>query len=215
MHYESAVSYQDLLEFQHNSKEVANNLWVSELPSQFESIGYELDGSTLVVKYEQNEDERIAYGDHAYSLNIVPQIIALACAAHKRSFVRLGRSRHTIHVTVNKPDGEFFAVVTGAKTIKHQSRGLIFAKEHDFYMALEDRLVAQLYVDRMGLALGNIIPAAYLVRFEYKGVFHYFPASLVFTDKTIRDSYLTPEQQEFDWDDKRKTIEDFVEEWTK
>lgn len=215
MHYEAAVSYQDLLEFQHNSKEVAANLWVSELPTHRESIGYELDGSTLVVKYEQTEDERISYGDHGYSLNAVPQIIALACAAHKRSYVRLGLSRHTIHVTVNKPDGEFFALQVGSKVIKHQSRGLIFVKEHDFYMALTDNLVAQLYVDRMGLALGNIIPAGYLVRFEHKGTFHYFPASLVFTDKSVRDSYLTKEQQEFDWDDKRKTIEDFVEEWTK
>ena len=214
MHYESAVSYQDLIEFQHNSKEVAENLWVSEIPSHFESIGYELQGSTLVVKYEQTEDERISYGDHAYSGKVITQIIALACAAHKRSFVRLGRSRHTIHVTVNRPDGEFFAVAVSGKTIKHQSRGLIFVKAHDFYMALADQLVAQLYVDRMGLALGNIIPASYLVRFEQQGTFHYFPASLVFTDKAVRDSYLTEEQQEYDWDDKRKTIEDFVEEWT-
>lgn len=217
MHYEAVVSYQDLIEFQYNSKEVAENLWVSELPTYHESIGYELRGSILVVKYEQNEDERISYGDTSYTLAIVPQVIALACALHKRTYVQLGITRHTIHVAVNHPEGAYIAQshLAGGRVFKHQAKGLIFNKEKDFYMALEDRLVAQLYVDRMGLSIGNLIPAAYLVRFEDNGKFHYFPASLVFTDPIIRESYLSIVEKDFDWDGKRKEIEDFVEEWTK
>lgn len=218
MHYEAAVTSQDLMEFTYNSKEVATNLWVSELPTYHESVGYELHGSVLIVKYEQNEDGRIIYGSGtSYSLQAVPPVIALACAMHKRRFIQMGTSRHTIHVAVNHPNGEYIARVdiAGGSMIKHASKGMIFVKDKDFYMALEDRLVAQLYVDRMGLSIGNLIPSAYLVRFENNGKFHYFPASHVFTDKVIRDSYLSDVEKEFDWDLKRKTIEHFVEEWTK
>lgn len=218
MHYEAAVTSQDLLEFTYNSKEVSENLWVSQLPTYHESIGYELRGSILVVKYEQTEDERISYGSNmSYSLTAVPPVIALACAMHKRRYVQLGTSRHTIHVAVNHPNGEYIAKKEGVgqTIIKHQTKGLIFVKDKDFYMALEDRLVAQLYVNLIGMSIGNLIPVAYLVRFEHFGKFKYFPASLVFTDQVIRDSYLTPEEQAFGWDLKREEIEHFVEEWTK
>jgi hypothetical protein len=218
MHYEAAVSAQDLLEFTYNSKEVAENLWVSELPTHQESIGYELKGSIVVVKYEQTEDERIQYNDQlSYSFQVVPQTIALACAMHKRRFIQLGTSRHTIHVAVNYPNGEYIANAErpGGQIIKHQVKGLIFVKDKDFYMALEDSMVAQLYVDRMGLSIGNLIPDKYLIRFDYNGWFCYFPAALAFTDPTLRDSYLSPVEKEFDWDLKRETIEHFVEEWTK
>jgi hypothetical protein len=218
MHYEAAVTSQDLLELTYNSKEVSENLWVSELPTYHESIGYELRGSILVVKYEQTEDERIAYNSNmSYSLQAVPPVIALACAMHKRRFVQLGTSRHTIHVAVNHPEGAYIAKKdhVGQTVIKHASKGLIFVKNQDFYEALEDRLVAQLYVDRMGLSIGNLIPNAYLVRFELNGKFLYFPASHAFTEKAIRDSYLTREEQDLEWDLKRNEIEHFVEEWTK
>lgn len=218
MHYEAAVTSQDLLEFTYNSKEVSENLWVSELPTYHESIGYELRGSILVVKYEQTEDERISYNSNmSYSLQAVPPVIALACAMHKRRYVQLGTSRHTIHVAVNHPEGAYIAKKdhVGQAVIKHASKGLVFVRNGDFYEALEDRLVAQLYVDRMGLSIGNLIPSSYLVRFEHNGKFLYFPAAFAFTDKPLRDSYLKTEEREFEWDLKRNEIEHFVEEWTK
>lgn len=218
MHYEAAVTSQDLLEFTYNSKEVSENLWVSELPTYHESIGYELRGSILVVKYEQTEDERISYNSNmSYSLQAVPPVIALACAMHKRRYVQLGTVRHTIHVAVNHPNGAYIAKKddVGQGIIKHASKGLLFVKNGEFYEALEDRLVAQLYVDRMGLSIGNLIPNAYLVRFELNSKFLYFPASLAFTEQVIRDSYLKPEERELEWDLKRNEIEHFVEEWTK
>lgn len=219
MHYEVVVSRQDLLEFDYNSREVHTNLWISQLPTFNESIGYEIRQAMLVVKFEENEDGRITYGNPSYTLQQVTQTIALACAKHRVSHFVLGASVHTIHVSVNEPQGAFIAKQgkPGVGVIKHQAAGLVFVKEGNFFMALENSMVAALYVNRMSNEMSlRLIPSAYLVRFEGKnGEFHYFPLSHVFADPDVRDSYLFKETETFDWDGKRKEIEDFVEDWTK
>jgi hypothetical protein len=216
MHYETAVSQQDFLEFSHNSREVAQNLWVSDLPSYHESIGYELRGSILVVKYEDTEDERITYGNPAYILSVISPTIALACALHKRQLFQLGKSIHNIHVAVNRPDGAFIAepqVIGGM--LMHQAAGLVFVKEKNFMMAVTDETVAQLYIQRLGMAIGNAINNRYLIRFHHEGKYVYFPLAHVFADPLLRSSYLREHEEAFDWDGKRTEIETFVEEWTK
>jgi hypothetical protein len=218
MHYEVAVSQQDLTEFTYNTKEVHANLYISQLPTYEETIGYEIRGHVAVIKFEETEGDRITYGNPSYTLQAVSQVIALACVLHKVKHFQLGASVHTIHVAVNDPQGAFIAKQgqPGVGIIKHQVNGLVFKEEGNFFMALEGGMVCSLYVDRMGTSLGlQLIDRTFLIRFEVEGKFHYYPMALVFTDPVVRSSYLKPSDPFFDWDSKREEIEQFVEEWTK
>lgn len=216
MHYESVITSDILQEIALNTKEVATNLYVSELPSFGESIGYELQQGLLIVKYEQNEDERIAYGSVAYRFETVPGIVAAVCALHKRRFLKVGVSSHTIHVAVNHPDAEYIAVQdTHYGLLKHQTKGLLFLQEKEFFMAVPGHIVAQLYVDRMGLSIGHLIPEQYLVRFDYNGKFQYFPVSYAFMPEHLRQVCIEGRFKDLDWDGKRTEIENFVEEYTR
>lgn len=215
MQYQSVVSQKDLLELRHNSTEVADNLWVSRLPSQEESIAYELKGGFLIVKYEENEDGRITFSNVTYKFNRVSTMIALACALHKRSMFKVGASVYDINVVVNQPDGIYHVEIEGNSIIRHQANGLVFLREGDFYVAVSDSLLAQIYISRLGLSIHSLIDHDYLIRFQINGKYRYFPMAYVYIDPIIRESFLKGDSTEYQWDNKALEIEMFVEEYTK
>jgi hypothetical protein len=219
MYYEIAVKQQELIELRQNSEEVLPGFWVSRLPSYDEAIGYEINGDLLIVKYEETEDGRITFGDQSFNLKAVSQILGLACAMHKKSHFKMGVSMHRIHATVNHPDGAYVAENTGRvnePVVYHQSEGLVFTKEKNFWVAVEPALIAQLFIDRMGLSIRSLIHEMYQVRFEVDGKFVYYPLANVYHSDFIRESLTRKEHKgKLDWAGKQAEIENFVEEWTK
>jgi hypothetical protein len=215
MYYQAVCKSTDLEELRHNTKAVIPGHWISKLPSAMESIGYEIRGGFLIVKFEESEDGRIPYGNVAYKFKHVSSMIALACALHKKKMFKVGTSVYEIHVTVNHPEG-MYAVTTDLlnNLTHHQVEGMVFVKEGDFYLAITDERLAEILVDRIGLSLGNIIDHRYLVRFKTMGKFKYYPLAWVFTDPELLTSYLKPDEENLPWNEKLTEIEQFVEGYT-
>lgn len=219
MYYEIAVKQQEVIELRQNSEEVLPGFWISRLPSYDEVICYEIKEDMLIVKYEETDGERITFGDLTFNLKAVSQILGLACAMHKKTHIKLGVSLHRIHVAVNHPDGAYIAENTSRAhepVVYHQQEGLVFTKEKNFYVAIEPSMIAQLFIDRMGLSIRSLIPEMYQVRFEVDGKFVYYPLANVYHSDFVRESLTRKEHKGLlDWDGKQVEIENFVEEWTK
>lgn len=215
MYYQSVCKSTDLEEMRHNSKEVSPGLWISKVPSAMETIGYEIRGGFLIVKFEESEDDRIPYGNVAYKFKHVSSMIALACALHKKKMFKVGSSVYEIHVTVNHPEGRYEVESDMLNNLlHHQLDGLVFVKEEDFYLAITEERLAEILVERIGRSLGNIIDHRYLVRFKVQGKFKYYPLAWIFTDPELLTSYLKPGEENLPWNEKLTEIEQFVEGYT-
>lgn len=209
----SVVSHADLATFRLNSEEKFTNYWISKLPQYDETIGYELREGIVVVKYEEADSERVTYMDVTYRLTILSQMAALACAMHGRKIVQIGSSRYNVHVAINHPEGVYITEQVGNTLIKHQRTGVVFLREDDFYVAVEDATVAAIMKRQRQYSLPQVMDHRWLVRFEVNGHFVYKPMAHIF-GKDIGWLIEAGQQIELNWADKLAEITKVEQEYT-
>ena len=209
----SVITHADLATFRLHSEEKWTNYWISTLPQYNETIGYELREGVLVVKFEEADSERVTYMDVAYRLTILSQMAALACALHNRKIVQVGSSRYDVHIAVNHPQGLYITEQVGSKLINHQRNGVVFLREDDFYVAVEEATIAAIMERQQKYSLPQVMSHDWLVRFEVEGRFIYKPMAHIF-GKDIGWLIEAGKQIELNWAEKFAEITKVVEEYT-
>lgn len=209
MSYTIIVDSREIAEAQANTREPFKDLFITRLPSECEEVGYERVEDTLIIKYEENEEGRMAVtAQMPYELHDnLPRIFGVILKLHYGvTKIRLGNKTHRIEVLVNEPNGVYYNErILGGRSLKHETTGTVFTRGNDVYSAVNSITLDILNERFVKRGQGVFIPAEYLVRFIINGSYVYEPMSRLFNDVTVAASFNGAITEE-DWIEKNLEV---------
>lgn len=207
--YTIIVDTREVAEAQANTREPFKDLFITRLPSECEEVGYERAGDTLIVKYEENEDGRMAItAQMPYELHDhLPRIFGVIMQLHYGvTKIKLGSKTHRIHVLVNEPNGVYFnEAILGGRVLRHETTGTVFTRGGDTYSAVNEATLAILEERFVKKGTGIFIPDTYMVRFVINERYVYQPMSRLFNDVAVASSYNDAISKE-EWAEKNQEV---------
>lgn len=141
-----------------------------------------------------------------FDFTALPFLMGVVCGIHNKRILVIGNSVHT--VSVFKADDEhsrFIPTMEKGKLVFHDREGVVFTKQDNFYIAVPEELVSNLFIKRMGHSI-KIYPDEYLIRFKENDGFKYVP----WTELNL----VHGEYRNLEGDAKLKEIEAVVDHYT-
>lgn len=192
---QAVINKEEVDEMKANLREPFPNLFVGQMPSVEEEVGYEVQDNKVIIKYEFVDSERkmirsnLTHQENGYATNL-PRIFGVICEIHKVQFLQIGSSIMSLQVHVNDPDGKYaYTQQSSSRVLRHDREGLVFTRDIlENYEAVEDDVLKALLKTYVGGGYGMAIPGRYTVRFKAGNEFRYYPLSSVFTDPVVATS---------------------------
>lgn len=209
MDYTFVIDHTDAEEIALHTKEVFKNLFISKQPSRHEEVGYELIDDTIVIKYEQTEDERLvvdAIRIPHYTLAHLPTIFGAVVAHHHAIKLKIGTIVLNVSVVVNEPNGAYYNEREADGTvIRHAVNGHIFKQHGNRYVSVTDNKTLHDVATHLKLNLGQFVAQSLLVRFMQGEKMIYAPLAYCFHDPRVANA-MNKKITASDWAMKREEI---------
>lgn len=220
MHYRAVIKGSDLnkVNIQTTLDGMNGKISFTDEDDIEQRFNFKVLGKRLVkILQECYDDECTSYLDNKqYEFKTLPYLVVVLCAKMDFSHIEIGLSKHSISIYDRDVPGRFIPIVENQTLILHESEGVVFRREEEFYIALHDEFVADMLISNLGHSL-RFFNDKYLVRFNHYGKFFYFPLGAVFGNETLRDLEYSnlPEYKHFDWEAKLAELEEFPEKVTR
>lgn len=182
--FKFVISKAELEEVARNTTEPFKGLWLSHLPSQGILIGYGVVDNTIVIKFEDNDGERLSAEELYTDMDRMrlPSVYGSILTFHDAHRIEVIDKVVDASVHVNHPDGLYLTEYSrdGRGVVHHTLEGDVFTLQGDTYVALSAESCKDVIERHLKYDLGMFIPDEYLVRFGKGSGWIYFPLRYVF-----------------------------------
>jgi len=212
--YSFVVDHADIEEIKAHTKEVFANLFIARQPSMEAEVGYEIKGDVIIMKYEQNEDDRIVLDSEKRLKEMgsfLPPIFGAVLEIHRIDKLQICDRIYDVEVYVNQPAGMYANERSeDGQVIRHELGGLFYERCGNVYRQIDDPNALLKMQELRRLNLGPFISPAHLVRFEVGDKFVYTPVGYCFHDPLVSKA-LCPAIKVAQWAEKTAEINDYLD----